>query len=229
MTISRIRDNESLAIRDYHANGNGNTTSNSTGVDDTEREVWEFMTPEAWYNSVGVQDSIFAPTYVETRRQIEETAKRNGHDVILEVGCGTGDVIGFLQTDIPCIGVDINKEFVEFCKNKYNGQEGHEFYVADALELTQWWMKMGFHDKYNKPLVTCVNNTLNMMPENMRGSVVDEMLTLAGPGGLCLVTYWNGNSSLTPCSTTMKRMKLYVASSRSMSTLTGKPNALDAH
>jgi len=167
-------------------------TADSKVYDDPEREVWEFMTPEAWYNSVGVQDSIFAPTYAETRRQIEETAKRNGHDVILEVGCGTGDVVGLLDCGIPCIGCDINKDFVQWCAQRYE-KSSHSFYVADALELNQWWMKMGFHEKYNKPLVTCVNNTLNIMPESMRGTVVDEMLMLAGPEGLCLVTYWNGN------------------------------------
>jgi sarcosine/dimethylglycine N-methyltransferase len=165
---------------------------NTVASDDTEREVWEFMTPAAWYNSVGLECSIFASTYEETRRQVEETAKRNGNDVIIEVGCGTGDVVGLLKTDVPCIGIDINQEFVNFCAEKYQ-HDGCDFYMADALELSQWWQKMGFHEKYKKPLVTCVNNTLNIMPENMRGSVVEEMLTLAGPTGLCLVTYWNGN------------------------------------
>lgn len=176
--------------------GSQQTLKNVSNVtdkyEDPEREVWEFMAPSAWYNSVGVQDSIFAPTYEETRRQVAETAKRNGHDVILEVGCGTGDVIGKLDTDIPCIGCDINEYFVNFCSDKF-GRKGCDFYVADALELTQWWMSMGFHEKYNKPLLTCLNNTLNIMPENMRGTVVDEMLTVAGPEGLCLATYWNGN------------------------------------
>lgn len=161
-------------------------------TEDSEREVWEFMTPSAWFNSIGLEGSIFASTYQETRRQIQETAKRNGHDVIIEVGCGTGDVVGMLQTDVPCIGIDINQEFVNFCVEKYQ-REGCDFFVADALELSQWWQSKGFHEKYQKPLVTCVNNTLNIMPENLRGSVVDEMLTLAGPEGLCLVTYWNGN------------------------------------
>jgi len=184
MTIITRSENENLIHEDK-------SKDVATEVD-PERVVWEFMNPAAWQNSIGEKDSIFRHTYEETRRQIVETAKRNGHDVIVEVGCGTGDVIGHLVTDVDCIGVDINKEFVNYCTERY-AREGRNFYLADALELTQWWLAKGFHNKYQKPLVTCVNNTLNIMPENMRGAVVDEMLTLAGPDGLCLVTYWNGN------------------------------------
>jgi sarcosine/dimethylglycine N-methyltransferase len=200
---------------------NENDDQISTSVsDDIEREVWEFMTPMAWHKSVADKDSIFRPTYQATIDTLRKTAEEGGYDVILEVGCGTGDIIGEMNNQkvvrtsisavnlkeqsvsvsastpdmvtIPCIGVDINKEFIDFCK-KQHPHDACEFVVADALKLEEWWKEEGHADKYNKPLVICVNNTLNIMPHELRGNVVDQMMAVAGDEGLCMVSYWNGN------------------------------------
>ena len=104
---------------------------------DDEREVWEFMTPMAWHNSVAAKDSIFCDTYEATRKQVEKTALRGGFDVIIEVGCGTGDVIGEMNnTKIPRFGLDINEEFIRFCREQYSGNDV-EFHVTDALFLVE--------------------------------------------------------------------------------------------
>lgn len=157
---------------------------------DDEREVWEFMTPMAWHNSIAGKNSIFGDTYKASRQQIEETARVGGYDVIIEVGCGTGDVIGEMNTTVPRYGLDINEDFIKFCIQTHS-KENCEFQVADALELEEWYKQ--FNGKYKKPLLTCVNNTLNIMPEHLRGSVVDQMIAVAGDDGLCMASYWNGN------------------------------------
>ena len=188
----------------------------SSSFEDTEREVWEFMTPMAWHKSVADEDSVFRPTYQATIDTIRKTVEDGGYDCILEVGCGTGDIIGEMNRQkavrtfssanlkenlnqqaptmvtIPCIGVDINQEFIEFCK-KQHPHESCEFVVADALKLEEWWKEAGHAEKYHKPLVICVNNTLNIMPHELRGGVVDQMIAVAGSDGLCMVSYWNGN------------------------------------
>lgn len=189
--------------------------TSSSVSDDTEREVWEFMTPMAWHKSIADKDSVFRPTYQATIDTLRKTAEEGGYDVILEVGCGTGDIIGEMNAQktlrtsisssnakgfqqaapamvtIPCIGVDINKEFIDFCK-KQHPHESCEFVVADALKLQEWWKEAGHSEKYKKPLVICVNNTLNIMPHELRGGVVDQMIAVAGSEGLCMVSYWNG-------------------------------------
>ena len=174
------------------------TTKNVDGApsmeEDPEREVWEFMTPLAWHNSVAKKGSIFEETYRLTRKQIEDTATVGGYDVIIEVGCGTGDVIGEMKTSVPRYGLDINKEFIKFCEANHP-HDNCEFLVVDALHLKEWYdnfMKTT-GKTFKKPLVTCVNNTLNIMPDHLRGGVVDQMLQVAGDDGLCLATYWNGN------------------------------------
>jgi sarcosine/dimethylglycine N-methyltransferase len=253
---------------------------------DHEREVWETMVPSAWHDSINRADSIFLDTYRITRHVLRETAIRGGYDVIVEVGCGTGDIIGQLNSPpsttttssttsttqppskkntassssssssstttppppaviVPCIGIDINKDFLDFCQKTYqqqppkqqqqqqssshqdeennkntinnntvnnshakdgtnittsttttdatNTQSGCEFFLADALHLVEWYEAKGYRRLYQKPLVICVNNTLNIMPQAMRGAVVDQMLGVAGRTGSCMVSYWNGN------------------------------------
>lgn len=157
-----------------------------------ERLIWQSMTPTAWHNSVSQKDSIFYKTYVATRRQLEQTIINGGYDVIIEVGCGTGDVIAQMDTSVPRYGVDLNPSFVEFCKATYATQNC-EFHVVDALELLSWWKAEGLDKKFCRPLISCVNNTLNIMPDNLRSKVIEQMLCTAGPYGLCMATYWNGN------------------------------------
>ena len=157
-----------------------------------ERAVWEFMLPKAWHNSVSGKGSVFHDTYAATRREIEQVTLHGQHDVIIEVGCGTGDIIGELKSNVPQYGLDINRDFVDYCRENHKGDHC-TFEVQDATTLVDWWNKKNCDGKYKKPLVTCVNNTLNIMPEDIRGSVVAQMLAVAGENGRCLVTYWNGN------------------------------------
>lgn len=52
---------------------------------------------------------------------------------ILDAGCGMGDLLPFLyakSTNFRYLGVDVNKDFIEIAKKRY---EGHEFKVADPF------------------------------------------------------------------------------------------------
>jgi sarcosine/dimethylglycine N-methyltransferase len=174
-------------------------------MDEIEQEVWSGMTPAAWHNSVASKDSIFRDTYEETRRQIAEVAVRCNHDVIIEVGSGTGDIIGLLDNsadesiadrlaEIPRFGLDINPDFVEFARKEHNADGRCEFLVQDVtVMMKEFWLERGYDKKFENPLVVCVNNTLPIMPESLRGAVVSQMLAIAGEEGRCVVSYWNGN------------------------------------
>jgi len=174
-------------------------------MEEIEQEVWTFMSPAAWHESVAKKGSIFSETYHETRRQIAEMAVRCDHDVIIEVGSGTGDIIGLIDSsadesiadrlaEIPRFGLDINAEFVAFCDKKHNVEKRCTFLVQDiTVMLDEWWLKEGLDKKFERPLVVCVNNTLNIMPVSLRAGVVSQMVAIAGDEGRCLVTYWNGN------------------------------------
>jgi len=187
-------ENECNAREDWESNPSTRiTTEEEKG---TERQVWEFMTPLAWHNSISEKNSIFLETYDATRSQVIDTATKGNYDVIIEVGCGTGDIIGQISTVIPRYGLDINEEFIQFCCEQHS-HTNMDFCVVDALHLVEWWKSQGLDNKFHKPLVICTNNTINIMPKHIRGVVVNQMLALAGSDGLCMISYWNGNFSPT--------------------------------
>lgn len=157
-----------------------------------ETQLWKDLSVESWKNSVMNKDSVFYDLYNDTRRRIIEACHKHSYDVVVEVGCGTGEVIGFLDgTDTPRIGVDINPDFINHCKATYKG-DNLEFHVADAMKLDEWWASMGYDKKYKAPLMVCPNNTIMIMPEEIRDTVIDQMRVVAGIEGRIVVTYWNG-------------------------------------
>ena len=146
----------------------------------------------AWHKSVTGKDSVFTETYKLTRAQIIQAAHRDGYDCILEVGCGTGDVIGNLETTLPRFGIDINERFIQHCK-EHHDHEGCHYEAIDVLVLDEWWKKIQAKHNFQKPLVVCVNNTLPIMPEEIRGKALDQMIKVCGPQGHCVLSFWNGH------------------------------------
>lgn len=160
---------------------------------DEETKLWSELPVDAWKNSVLSEDSVFHELYKDTHRRTVDACRVGGHDVIIEVGCGTGEVISHLQdADIPRIGIDINEQFIEHCKSEYKDQSGLTFEVQDATKLEQWWEESGYSNLYHSPLLICPNNTIMIMPECIRDEVLDGMRNVAGSKGRAVVTFWNG-------------------------------------
>ncbi|KAL7483897.1 hypothetical protein ACHAW6_009537 [Cyclotella cf. meneghiniana] len=160
-----------------------------------ETQLWKDLSVTSWKNSVMNKDSVFYELYIDTRRRIVEACAKHKHDVVVEVGCGTGEVIGHLhELKTPRIGVDINPDFVKHCTEAYESSATSpiEFHVADAMKLDEWWAFMGFGKKYKAPLMVCPNNTIMIMPEEIRDTVIEKMRVVAGIEGRIVITYWNG-------------------------------------
>jgi len=158
-----------------------------------ETELWKALSVDAWKKSVLNEDSVFHDLYVDTRRRIIDACKSHKFDVIVEVGCGTGEVISHLEevSHIPRIGIDINPTFVEHCQTVYK-QPNLEFHVGDATKIVQWWMDMGYDKLYKSPFLVCPNNTIMIMPREIRDEVICNMRSIASTEGRCLITFWNG-------------------------------------
>jgi len=160
-----------------------------------EQELWtNGITAKDWAGTIKSGKSVFSDLYVDTRNQVIRHCKEGNYDCIIDVGCGTGEIVGELKDlNVPLFGMDINPDFIKMCKDVYGSAVDWE--VANACELQKWWSekqaKAG--KKFSKPYVMCCNNTMGIMPEEIRGTVVHEMMAVAGSQGKCLVTYWNGN------------------------------------
>ena len=86
------------------------SSSELADITDAEREeadLWAKFGVAGWHNAVSEEGSTFSNLYRDTTAMIHEELKMNTHDVILEVGCGTGEVIGSLTTTLPRIGIDV--------------------------------------------------------------------------------------------------------------------------
>ena len=55
-----------------------------------------------------------------------------------------------------------------------------------------WWQQSSYKDKYKKPLVICCNNTLLIIPIELRADCISNMLEVAGEAGKVLTTIWDG-------------------------------------
>jgi hypothetical protein len=60
------------------------------------------------------------------------------------------------------------------------------------MKLDEWWAVMGYDKKYKAPLMVCPNNTIMIMPEEIRDTVIEKMRVVAGIEGRIVITYWNG-------------------------------------
>jgi len=167
-------------------------TAIASNNDHDETQLWAALSVDSWKNSVRNTDSVFYDLYNDTRRRVVDACQKHTYDVVVEVGCGTGEVIGFLEgTNTHRIGVDINEDFISHCKHTYKDKD-LEFHVADAMKLDEWWTSMGYDKKYKAPLMVCPNNTIMIMPEEIRDTVIEKMRVVAGLEGRIVVTYWNG-------------------------------------
>eukprot|EP00968_Pinguiococcus_pyrenoidosus_P024446 scaffold4682_cov154-Pinguiococcus_pyrenoidosus.AAC.6 len=179
-------------------------------AEDYETVLWRNMDVGDWQETIKDERSIFSDLYDITVRRIVEQLERNEHDVLLDVGCGTGDIINRLPSSLPCVGIDVNPLFVQECTNaaaERGTADRHKFFVLDAASLLAWWTKKGYSAKFQsistlRPLVICCNNAIPIMPEKLRPHVLSAMCRIAGAKerwlnascakGRCLVTWWHG-------------------------------------
>jgi sarcosine/dimethylglycine N-methyltransferase len=171
------------------------TVPQAGALEHDETQLWKDLSVDSWKNSVMSKDSVFYDLYIDTRRRVIDACEKHSYDVVVEVGCGTGEVIGHLdELKTPRIGVDINPDFIQHCQGAYKDSNTSkvEFFVADAMKLDEWWVSMGFDKKYKAPLMVCPNNTIMIMPEEIRDTVIEQMRVVAGIEGRIVITYWNG-------------------------------------
>lgn len=165
----------------------------ATVEEDHEQRIWTGLAPAAWEHSI--TDGFFVSLYADTVWFIRRLVEECNLNMVLEVGCGTGQIIESAarmldsQEQVDWVGLDINPKFINHCKQASSGRV--EYYVGDATKLRAWTAIM-LKPKERRTLVVCVNNTLSIMPEEIRPQCIHQMRAVAGPNGLVFISYWNG-------------------------------------
>lgn len=161
--------------------------------EDHEQQLWTNLPAASWETSI--TSGFFRSLYADTCWYLFRLLKEYKLNTMMEVGCGTGQIIeatsNMVDTsgNVEFIGLDINPKFIKHCQKISSGRVA--FHVADGTKLTAWSTIM-LKPRERKTLVCCVNNTLSIMPEEIRPRIVHQMRAVAGPDGLVFLSYWNG-------------------------------------
>jgi len=169
---------------------------------------WKEITVEMWRDAVYTNQTYFGELIADTEdflQNIAEQIKMGGKRVsFVEVGCGTGEFVRSVTDEFrTVVGVDFNKEFIEFCTehtvprcvSKSHYLQGDACHLTDLLESalpktpTRGSRGVEFWD--DTRVVACVGNTIGIIPEELRPQVYEEMAEVAGHDGVVVMVYWN--------------------------------------
>ena len=101
----------------------------------SKHKVWDFWSK--YYEGLWVQKVSLEPTRREVLRFLKATLKREKKYSILDVGCGTGQLLrelheAFFEYDLELSGIDFSGEMIERAK-RLNGQI--VFQQLDVMEI----------------------------------------------------------------------------------------------
>jgi SAM-dependent methyltransferase len=163
---------------------------------------WEEFPVEKWRSAVYVNRAYFGQLcddQVDFTINFAEQIKFSGRRVsLIEVGCGTGEFIRDTASNFRvAVGVDFNPHFIEYCNHEIpESRRGQERYIhGDACKLidlmTEHFPKEEGLLWNDVRVVACVGNTIGIIPQEMKMTVYNQMLDLAGEQGILLMSYWN--------------------------------------
>eukprot|EP00929_Paragymnodinium_shiwhaense_P108381 TRINITY_DN746_c0_g1_i1.p1 TRINITY_DN746_c0_g1~~TRINITY_DN746_c0_g1_i1.p1 ORF type:complete len:1119 (-),score=337.96 TRINITY_DN746_c0_g1_i1:216-3572(-) len=164
-----------------------------------EGSDWTAFSVERWRDAVYVNMNYFGQLNTDVHNFIADLAKniklRGERTSLVEVGCGTGEFVRPLCDHFRLtVGVDFNPNFIEFCNEHIpKGREDKlKFVLGDATELTALIKRTcPEHMQTDTKVVTCVGNTMGIIPPALKPKVYEEMIKLAGPKGVMVVVFWN--------------------------------------
>lgn len=143
-----------------------------------ESDVWN----QRWNEFSSDYDAIFLgdPLYVDTIELIVELLGDANGQSLLELGCGTGNIIEAILAAYPearVVGVDPSEGMRARCAEKFPGDDRVEVQGGDALHLSLPEAHFDF-------IVS--NYTLHHLPPEDREPCAREMARVLKPGGTLL-------------------------------------------
>merc|ERR550514_717461 len=163
---------------------------------------WEEFPVEKWRSAVYVNRAYFGQLCTDQNDftiQYAEQIKFSGRRVsLVEVGCGTGEFIRDCADNFRvAVGVDFNPHFIAYCNHEIpKGKQDQQRYIhGDACKLEELMMKNFPKEEGllwdDARIVACVGNTIGIIPQELKETVYNQMLDLAGPQGILIMSYWN--------------------------------------
>ncbi len=174
----------------------------ASGQKDTGGEWAEFCV-DKWRSAMFTARSFFLQLFDDTTDFCVDAMEMRGgaKDVLLiDIGCGTGEAMGPLVDSAKyLIGIDFNPHFIDFANKILPDSQKHKvkFLTGDAQELEKILADPNQVDpawvKDTVKVVTCLGNTMGIMPPEVRVNSYKQMKLVAGHDGCMICVYWNGN------------------------------------
>eukprot|EP00994_Dinema_validum_P005368 NODE_34_length_3523_cov_174.194588_g19_i0.p1 GENE.NODE_34_length_3523_cov_174.194588_g19_i0~~NODE_34_length_3523_cov_174.194588_g19_i0.p1 ORF type:complete len:1044 (-),score=280.45 NODE_34_length_3523_cov_174.194588_g19_i0:327-3458(-) len=161
---------------------------------------WAEFNVAKWRSAVFTTKGYFEKLYEETTLFIQDYIRKLGGTekvLVVEVGCGTGEALVPLHDSAKyVIGMDINPIFTQFCRDNMPAGRDHKvtFFEGNAQYLHELLHteKPEWMEGTNK-VVMCVGNTIGIIPPAIKADIYREMARVAGPNGIAIIAYWNGD------------------------------------
>jgi SAM-dependent methyltransferase len=172
-------------------------------VADISNPVWENeVLPLLWRDAMYAgKCDIMNDLYNREKDYFLNLISELGNDNVsyVEVGCGTAELGSVIVDQIQyCVGVDINPIFIKKANELHpNLRDSSSAYLLEgnAVHLNELMHKtMPAEFWKTKRIVSIVMNTFGILPECIRGQVIEEMLQLAGDDGVVVVGCWHSGS-----------------------------------
>lgn len=158
--------------------------------------MWQTIGPEAFESAV-YNNPLLSEVFNKELEYME--ALLSPSTALVEVGCGTGKFcMSFLHRVNLIVGVDLSPVFLNFLKVRWQEHLSNVVLIlGDASSLTNLLvsapqLQVRFWD--HPRIVTCVMNTLGIMPGSIRQNVLNEMVKAMGPGDHFFLVVFNSNS-----------------------------------
>ncbi|MGV1049197.1 MAG: class I SAM-dependent methyltransferase [Solirubrobacterales bacterium] len=147
-----------------------------------EERLWARLDPDG-YDSAVYRCDLLQPMYERELSLAEEMI--SDHDVLVEVGVGTGKFAGPLAgRGIPVIGVDISPTLLEMARARYPELLLIE---GDACNLRE--LLAPVPSAIGRRLVACVLNSIGVVDPVVREALVKEMILSARGGSFLLAVF----------------------------------------
>jgi PhzF family phenazine biosynthesis protein len=161
-----------------------------------ESLAWECM-ESGNYESAAYGSPLTVALY---RKELRDAQAILGErDTLIEVGCGTGKFcMEFVGQVRWIVGLDLSDSLLVEARRRLPESDRSTFLIegdASQLDLVLRTALGNEHPIWeSRRVVTCVMNTLGIMPEAIRQAVVTEMVRVAGREGLIYLVVFNGSA-----------------------------------
>lgn len=95
--------------------------------------AWVYKHPQL-YNTLQIIGNLNTDAYYTP---LKKTLKRIETNSVLDIGCGSGEILKYLPKTIRYTGIDSNQYFIDYAKKKYGG-DIREFICREASEIDRF-------------------------------------------------------------------------------------------